>query len=492
MTQSPPSLMTLGELQERLRHYHQEHLLAYWPRLAPDQQSRLFEQLQAINLELVAELFQKKSADGQKDWAALAARATAPPAIRLPRSQPGSESEVPLYPAAQAQRVGEEMLTSGKVGVVLVAGGQATRLGYDQPKGVYPIGPISQASLFQILIEMLLATRQRYGAKIPLFLMTSPATDEPTHRYLEQQSRFGLAEEDLFIFCQGTMPAVDRGTGGILLAAPDQVALSPDGHGGVLEALARAGLFEEMRQRGIEELFYLQVDNPLARLCEPAFLGYHLLSGAQVSTKVIAKTSPTEKLGNLAMIDGRMSVIEYSDLPDEHADRRNEAGEPIFWAGNLAVHVFNRDFLVSLAEGDHQLEFHQALKKVPYVNQGGQRIEPTEPNAIKFERFIFDVLPQAETAIVVEADRQGEYAGVKNATGANSPESVRAQMAAEHRKWLREAGLNVADDVTVEVSPLYALDPHQLRQRLTAEGRTGETIQQATYFQPSSEPCGPG
>lgn len=469
-----PSTMSETELREQLAPYNQEHLLRFWDELDEQQQQQLSEQIRGLDLEYLQRLVGADQAHPeQEDWATLARRAKPPLAFRL--NDPN-----PRFSAEEARRAGEAALAGGKVGVVLVAGGQATRLGFDKPKGLFPIGPVSGATLFQILFEMLVATRRDYQVAMPLYLMTSPATHQPTLDYLDEVDRFGIPEADVRVFCQGTMPAVDYHSGRILLSGKDSIALSPDGHGGVLPALHRQGLFDDMQRRGIEHLFYLQVDNPLVHFCEPEFIGYHLLSQSQASTKVIAKNSPTEKLGNLAEIDGRLSVIEYSDLPEAAADRRDEHGEPVFWAGNLAIHVFDRAFLASMAHGAHQLQFHHAHKKVPYLDEHGQHIEPTEPNAVKFERFIFDVLPAAETAIVVETDRQSEYAGVKNAEGNNSPTSVREQMCDVHRDWLRQAGAEVSDAVEVEISPLFALTPQQLAERLP----TGTKVEKATYFRP--------
>lgn len=462
---------SVDQLRETLKPFGQEHLLAHWDQLSEASRESLAQQIAAIDFAELRSLSGAGESEEHIDWRAISERAEPPTAITL-------EDTSPIVEPDDARKAGEEALRAGRVGVVLVAGGQATRLGYGHPKGLFPIGPISEATLFQIFFESLVAARKRYDAAIPMMVMTSPATHGETVTFLNEQKAFGLPMEDLTVFCQGTMPAVDAESGKVLLAAPDRIATSPDGHGGVLKALAKSGLFDQMRARGIDLIFYLQVDNPLVRFCCPVFLGDHLLTNSQVSTKVIRKEWPTEKLGNLANVDGRLSVIEYSDLPEDLADRRDENGKPIFWAGNLAIHVFDRDFLASLAEGEHQLPFHRAHKKVPYVNEAGEEVSPEKPNATKFERFIFDVLPAAERAIVVETTREDEYAAVKNASGDSSPQSVREQMARQHRRWLRAAGAEVADDVVVEISPLYALDEIQTCERCQA----GTKFTEQTYL----------
>lgn len=364
--------------------------------------------------------------------------------------------------------------------MILTAGGQGTRLGFDRPKGMFPIGPLSQKSLFQIHVEKIVAAARRYGLRIPLYLMTSPATHAETTAFFAEHGRFGLPVEDLFLFCQGTMPAVDEQTGRVLLEGPGQVALSPDGHGGLLAALARSGALEDIDRRQVRHLFYLQVDNPLVDICGREFVGYHLLSGSEFSTQVVAKRDPLERVGNVVQVDGRPLVIEYSDLPDQAARRRNPDGSLKIWAGSIAVHVIDAALLRRVAGVADALPFHVARKRAAYIDAAGRRIEPAEPNALKFERFIFDLMPLSHNAIIVEVDRARAFAPLKNASGAkeDTPETVRAQLAALHRGWLRQAGAEVADGAMVEISPLYALDAEELAAKLPP----GTRIAAPAYF----------
>jgi UDP-N-acetylglucosamine/UDP-N-acetylgalactosamine diphosphorylase len=371
-------------------------------------------------------------------------------------------------------------LAQGRIGVVLVAGGQGTRLGFDDPKGLYPIGPVSQASLFQILLEKVLATSRRYGVAVPLYVMTSPATHEATIAYLDSHHRFGILQGDLTVFCQGTMPAIDAQTAKILLEAPDSLALSPDGHGGMPAALRASGALADVRRRGLEHLFYMQVDNPLVAVCQPEFIGYHRLAESELSTQVVAKATPRDRVGNVVSVDGQVRIIEYSDLPDDVAQQRLSDGSLKLWAGNTAIHVFAVDLLDRASLSGNDLPYHVARKKVPHIDNRGQCVDPSEPNAIKFERFIFDLLPTAQNPLVVEVDEATHFAPVKNAPGAerDSPEKVQAQMIALHRRWLEQAGARVASSVAVEISPLFALDAEEVR-RKTAPSTS---VESASYL----------
>jgi UDP-N-acetylglucosamine/UDP-N-acetylgalactosamine diphosphorylase len=465
---------TLDQLKTRLKPFGQDHLLAFWDKLDDAGRQSLAGQIENVDLELVGRL----AKGGQRDeaWADLAQRASPPSAIRL--------ADRTAERVAEAQRRGSAALAAGEVGVLVVAGGQGTRLGFEHPKGMYPIGPVSHAPLFRILIEKVLARGRAAGVRMPLYLMTSPATDRETVDYLASERNFGLPDDDLRVFCQGTMPAAEAQSGKLLLANRGSLSLSPDGHGGMLAALVRSGTLADAKARGIRYLFYAQIDNPLVAVGDPEFLGHHLVAGSELSSQVVAKRAIRDKVGNVVTIDGALRIIEYSDLNplgDEIVDRRLPDGAPVFWAGSIAVHVFDVDFLERMAKSADALPFHLAHKAVPYVDPAsGQRIEPAGPNAIKFERFIFDLLPAAERAIVVEVDWARAFAPVKNAPGdtTDTPEATQSQMIALHREWLEQAGARVAADVPVEICPLFAQDAGELKARVSP----GLTVTQARYF----------
>ena len=330
--------MTKEHLLAILRPHGQEHLLAFWDGLDPGHRESLARQIEEIDFALIGRLYEGRRQ--QADLGELAARAEPPPAFRLDTAQNP-------FPPQQARDRAQESLCAGEFGAILVAGGQGTRLGFDHPKGMFPIGPLSGKTLFQIHVEKIVAAGRRYGVRIPLYLMTSPATHEETVAFFAAHDRFGLPAEDLIVFCQGTMPAVDARTGRVLLAAPGRIAASPDGHGGMLAALDRSGALADIERRGIRHLFYFQVDNPLVDICGREFVGYHLLAQSEFSTQVIAKRDPLDRVGNVVQVDGRLMVIEYSDLPEEAANRRNADGSLVIWAGSIAVHVIDTALLAA-------------------------------------------------------------------------------------------------------------------------------------------------
>lgn len=468
-----PTAIDKAALVSKLRPVGQEHLLRYWDDLPLDERSVLVAEIMAVDFNQIARLVQNDRAG--VDWKELAGRAEPPPAIRLD----GAGSE---HSFDEARARGEEALRAGELAVVLVAGGQGTRLGFDHPKGMYPIGPVSQHSLFQILLEKVLATSRRYRLPIPLCVMTSPATHDETVEFLQAHGHFGLPAGDVRVFCQGTMPAIDLQTGKLLLAERGRLALSPDGHGGLLRAMAPAGILGELAERGVQQLFYMQVDNPLVIVCDPVFVGHHLLAGSEMSTQVVAKRDPLDRVGNFVSVDSRARIIEYSDLPDDAARRKNDDESLALWAGNIAVHVLDLAFLQHMAAAPDSLPFHRAKKKVPYINENGKLIEPERENAFKFERFIFDLLPSARNAIAVEVDEAECFAPLKNGPGAakDSPEIVKQRMVALHRSWLLQAGAEIASDATVEISPLFALDAEEVARRI----QPGTSVAAEAFFGP--------
>lgn len=457
----------MTSIAQTLKVHGQEHLLQFADQLSADQLAGLHAQIDAIDFEQLSGL--TKGSEAKVDWAEQARKADPPRAVRLNRP-------VDQSPATEARATGTAALKAGKVGLILVAGGQGTRLGFDQPKGMFPIGPISGRTLFEMHCDRLLAVMQKYGVEIPMYIMTSPATDAPTREYFSENDSCGIPKHLLHIFCQGTMPAVDDASGKVLLASKSEIAISPDGHGGLVAALDNRGCLADAKGRGVEYLFYAQVDNPLAKLCDPELIGHHIAAESQMTTQVVAKRFPTEKVGNVVTIDGKANIIEYSDLPDAAAELTTEDGSLKFWAGNIAIHVFDRSFLESVVDDVDGLPFHHAHKSVPFVDPAGQLSKPQQPNAIKFERFVFDLLPLAKNAIVVEGDAAEVFAPVKNADGApvDTPAMSKAGLLSLHRGWLTAAGAEVPESVAVEIHPRWALESNDVTKKM-AVGTKFET-----------------
>jgi UDP-N-acetylglucosamine/UDP-N-acetylgalactosamine diphosphorylase len=459
------------DLRDQLRRHGQEHVLSAWDRLEPSAQEQLLAQLKSIDFEELAQLTKQQS-----QTASVPDPSRIQPIRFIPHRGPED---------AARRKLGEEELRQGRVAVLLVAGGQGSRLGFDHPKGMYRVGPVSKKCLFQLHSEKVLGRGRRHATNLPFLVMTSPATDAETRAYFRARGHFGLPTEHVHFFCQGTMPAVDAATGRLLMESHGTLSLSPDGHGGTITALAKSGLLAKMKAQGIRHIFYFQVDNPLLKVADPLFLGHHIHTGAEVSSRVIAKAHAKERMGVFAEVDGRCTIIEYSDLPTELAEQTDASGKLRLWAGSPAIHIFDLAFLERITGQGGGLPFHVARKKVPHIDEKGELVQPTKENALKFERFIFDVLPLAERWAVVESLREEEFAPLKNAEGADSPATVHAALVNKAATWLEAAGAKVpltAEKVPlfpVEISPLFALDAEETARKISA----GTEITGPTYFE---------
>ena len=464
-----------NELEARLAPYAQSHVLQYWDKLTPEGQEKLSDQIFDCDFDQLRQLFEQKESANQ--WDDLAKKASVPPAITL-----ANFADEKSYDAAW--QTGAELLERGKVGMIITAGGQGSRLGFDHPKGMFPIGPVSDVTLFQIFFEKVMARANQFGSKVPIYIMTSPPTHEETIEFLEAENYFGMHPQDVKIFCQGTMPAVDH-EGKLLLSDVGEIFASPDGHGGALLALKKSGALDDMQRRGVEHVFYGQIDNPLVQVCDPALLGYHAKSKSEMTSQVVRKTDPLQKVGNVISVGGVVQIIEYSDLSESFARETRADGKLKLWAGSIAVHIFKTDFFLRMSETADSLPFHRAHKKVAFIDAKGKQVEPDDNNAIKFEKFIFDLLPSAKNAIICEVDPADGFCAVKNAppATAETPEHVKKAISDLHTRWFNEAGVDVADGVTVEISPLFAPDAKVLKERIVEDPSLGEPITKDTYFQ---------
>ncbi len=440
-----------SELLDRLRSAvpSQEHVLAHWEQLDEIAKAKLATQIDDLDFELLQADESRPPLHPQYE-----AALQPPPVITLEEQSSSHDAFLE----------GELCLTEGRVGVVLVAGGMGTRLGFEQPKGMFPIGPVSGNSLFQVLIERIVALGRRYGVRIPLYLMTSDVTHKATVRFLRENDAFGLNPDDLRVFCQGTLPAIDATTRKLLLASPGELATCPDGHGGFLDAARKSGCFEDMARRGIDVLFYGQMDNPLLLIADPELIGHHLLANADITTQVVRRASSTEKVGMFVSRGPKVWILEYSELPKEVATATDDDGEPLFWAGNTGAHLFRVPFLKRIAARPNALPAHPCRKQVDHIDSQGRIQQPLEPNAIKFEKFIFDLMHHTNRTALVECDREATFAPVKNpdSMATDTAATARAAMVKLHTGWLRQAGTEVAPGVDVEISPLFALNKSEL------------------------------
>ena len=443
------------DMIEILKKEGQEEILRHMDTLVDKERDIFLKNISAMNLELVFQLYEKfiHVKEIHKDR-----KIETHPIIDVVISEKEKERIVPA---------GEKSIRNGETAVMIVAGGQGTRLGYPYPKGRYPISPIKGKSLFHLFSEKVLALSLKYNVDIPLLIMTNPETNGMIKNFFEEHRYFGLDKKNVFFFNQDILPSL---TPDKKLIVKDRLSIlaNPDGHGGSLKAVWQSGLVERLERQGIKRLFYCHIDNPLVKVDDPLFLGWHIKEGAEISLKVVKKRNPEEKVGHFVMADGMPCIIEYIEFPGELMYKKDNSGNLVFWAGSIGIHFIELSFIKKLNKGGFALPYHRQIKKA--------KIDGEEKEVWKFETFVFDALPFAEKVCCVETLREEEFAPLKNKEGEDSPEEVRDAMLKFYRKQLDEVGIKVADGVKVEISPLCNL-------KALSEKLKGKEITEDSYFE---------
>ena len=319
--------------------------------------------------------------------------------------------------------VGIDAIKHCKVGAILLAGGQGTRLGFDKAKGMYNIGETKELYIFEQLIANLEKVTSAADAWVPLYIMTSEKNDEQTREFFREHDFFGYNPDYVKFFVQEMVPAVDF-DGNVLVEAEDSLAMSPNGNGGWFKSLIKAGYDADLKEKGVEWLNVFAVDNVLQQIADPVFVGATIESGCVSGAKVVRKVDPYERVGAMCLEDGKPSIVEYYELTPEMAEARDEKGTLLYGFGVILNYLFRVDKLLEIAE--KSLPLHVVEKKVPYIDENGVAVKPETPNAYKFETLILDMVYMMDNCLSFEVDREKEFAPVKNATGTDSVESARA------------------------------------------------------------------
>ncbi len=464
-------MTAIDAVRSQLVEHEQEHLLTFWDELDETKRAELLADIESVDFSG----FQAAWAQAHKSDESVDPTGFAAPAC------------LDVMEGRRVRAAGEQIIREGRVAAMTVAGGQATRLGVDIPKGAYPIGPVSGASLFQIFAEGVGATNKRYECRVPWYVMTSRANHGETVSFFEKHDFFGLRRGDVLFFSQSMIPVASV-DGKILLEDKHRIAMSPNGHGGSLTALAETGILGDMKARGVEFLSYFQVDNPLVRPVDPEFVGAHVTKGSQMSSLTVGKASDDEKVGVFVDIGGELRIVEYSDFPVEMTGRKNESGGRMFDLANIAVHMLDVAFVESVTGGDGRvsLPWHRAGKKVHAVDLStGQAGTADAPNAVKLEMFVFDALSLADKTMLLKTDRAERFSPVKNAQGVDSVATAKRDIVRRSARWMGACGVSVPTkaggepDCVLEISPGYADDEPALMERETGTDRkiaSGETL----------------
>ncbi|POR32720.1 UDP-N-acetylglucosamine pyrophosphorylase [Tolypocladium paradoxum] len=457
-----PSPEALAGLREQYAKAGQDHVLTFYDSLGSDEKGALFEQLSRFDPAHINDI---------------AARALSPPEAEqtpdtlepLPDSATASILDSGAHDIGKWYGSGLDLIGQNKVAVVLMAGGQGTRLGSSAPKGCYDIGLPSHKSLFQIQAERIRTIQELAASKVgsgsavvPWYVMTSGPTREPTQQFFQENKYFGLDSANVSIFEQGVLPCISN-DGKILLETKAKVAVAPDGNGGIYQALVLSGVLDDMRKRGIQHIHAYCVDNCLVKVADPVFIGFSASLDVDIATKVVRKRNATESVGLILSKNGKPDVVEYSEIDQATAEAEDpkHPGVLKFRAANIVNHYYSLRFLESIPRWAHKLPHHVARKKIPTIDlESGETVKPGSPNGIKLEQFVFDVFPllSLDKFACMEVRREDEFSPLKNARGKgeDDPDTSKRDIMAQGQRWAQEAGATVVAEGGVEVSPLLS------------------------------------
>ena len=400
-----------------LSKYGQEHILKHYDELDEAEKQELLGQIEIIDFSVLDNLNAEKNSNS--------VRGKFEPLGAVTIDDIAKNSD-------EYTKAGIEAIKAGKAAAVLLAGGQGTRLGFDKPKGMFNIGVNKELYIFECLINNLMDVVKLADTWIPLYIMTSEKNHKDTTEFFKEKNYFGYDPQYIRFFIQDMAPSVDF-NGKVLMESESKISISPNGNGGWFSSLVRAGLLDEIKEKGVEWLNVFAVDNVLQRIADPGFIGAVIKSGLQSGGKVVSKASPDEKVGVLCLENGMPSIVEYYEMTGEIRTLLNENGELAYKYGVILNYLFNVSKLEEIC--DKKLPVHIVDKKIPFMNDNGEYVIPTEPNGHKFETLVLDMVHMQDSCLAYEVVREKEFAPVKNATGVDSVDSA--------RELLKANGVNI-------------------------------------------------
>ncbi len=398
------------EVTKILKKYSQEHLLEYMKYLNKEEQEKLEKQILNIDFEQLKELYERTKQNQDLE------------SKIIEHIKYTDKERLSKERKEELEKIGSKIITSEKYAVITMAGGQGTRLGHTGPKGTYILNTINGPKyIFEIIIDTLKRAQKEYGVTIPWYIMTSRENNDETIAFFEEKNYFGYDKSKVKFFKQGELPLLDT-SGKVILDKDKKIKEAADGNGGIYEAIAKNGVLDDLKNRKIEWIFVSGIDNILSNFVDPILIGLTIEEKQKIASKSVAKTNPKEKVGVFCKMNGKPKVIEYIELPEEMAEERDENGELVYGEVNIGTYLYNISVFENLA--DVKLPYHVAFKKSGYLNKKDEFVEPEEPNAYKFEAFIFDAFSRYDDMTILRVKREDEFAPVKNKTGNDSPETA--------------------------------------------------------------------
>ena len=399
------------EAIQKLERYHQKHIIKILDKLDDNRKQELINQIINMNLEQIINLYEQTKNNENKI------------AGKIEAIQALNKSNIKKEELERLSKIGAETIRKGKYAVVTMAGGQGTRLGFNGPKGTYKLDIGENGKyIFEILADTLKRESNELGTESNWYIMTSIENDEATKKFLEEHDFFGINKDKVKFFTQSTLPLINK-EGNLLVGKDFKIREASDGNGGVYKALKTSGMLEDMKNSGIEWVLICGVDNIMAKMADPLYVGMAVDKNVPIASKSIPKAYPEERVGVFCKRDGKPSIIEYIELSEEMRYERDGDGNLLYGDANIVNHLLRVDAIEEIAS--KQLDYHLAVKKNAYINEELEEIIPDEPNSYKFEAFIFDGFKFLEDMAVLRVKREEEFSPIKNKDGVDSPASAK-------------------------------------------------------------------
>ena len=396
---------------EKLNKYGQEHVVQIMTHFSDEEKEAISEQILDMDFDMIKALYDELSKNESRFGSNIEP-------IQALRKDKISADEL-----ANIEKIGNDVIKSGKFAVATMSGGQGTRLGFSKPKGMFKIDVEPEPKyLFEIVCDTLKRANEKYGVVIPWYIMTSQENNDDIVEFFKEVNYFGYPEKDVKFFKQGQMPLINE-EGKLLVGENKLIKEASDGNGGIFHCMKTSGCLDDMERRGVKWLFIGSIDNVLLQMADPCLIGLAEEKGVKIATKSIAKNSPEERVGVICRQNGKVAVMEYSEIPEEYSKAVDKDGDLVYAESHVMCNLFRIDLLEEIA--DKKFVYHKAHKKNSYLDLDGNVVKPEEPNSFKFEMFIFDSFEAVNDIAILRGKREDDFAPVKNKEGNDSPETAR-------------------------------------------------------------------
>ena len=372
-----------------LYKYNQQHILRFYNQISQDQQHSLLKEIEKLNIKKMQELYKNSYFDEEIDMNKIS---------NLNCITNLREEEKKEY-----KNIGERIIKNNQYGIVIMAGGNASRLGLGIPKGCLKLSVNKKnISLFELFINQLKEIQNLYDIYLNLYIMTSKTNNEEIQNFFSKNNYFDYPKENIKFFCQDELPILDV-KGNIVLKEKNKILFGPNGNGNVFHALKKSKLLEDLIEKNIKYVLFSTIDNVLTKLVDMEFIGATIANNYKLASKTITKKNDEEKDWIFCKYNHRPFMLPSNYITKEITNKKNNNNEYIYREKNITYHLISIDLISKFAEID--LKYHRAYKKNNYIDIDGNKIIAETPNTFKFEQFIFDAFYFADDMLLYRVNK---------------------------------------------------------------------------------------